>query len=393
MKTTKKLLAVLLSVLMLLPVFGVAAFAATTYTVTFKDLMDTVPGNDTFMGDGQQSFILGEDYWFEIISVNGEKFEEPQIVKSQTDFSVNAGRYVEFTVGTKSFPYVDQMSYMNYVQYIVAPTSVKVLAFNDADAARVFPDAGSAKADNTYFIPGSDEIYEEKTIYAVKPSADMTVGVSEFDMRRDCFLPKLPSSKYHSAARVQYNPAGSIQYGIKGNNAFVNYTDYTGAGRDVDTTVNTKYVPFDHDNTKVTYDGESIYVALRIPTNDASHTYNYDSYKMTVSYMKLDGTTDSYVLTPADKVDRFYENGDSQVDIYKIDGMRGEDYVTLRFMKVKVSGTVKFTFSMIRELLDGIANDEIALEDLGEMDIDPIVEWITRLVALIRKLLKGFGVG
>lgn len=347
----KKITAILLSVLMVFSVVSIAAVAedVQTYEVTFTDLpYDVAPYRSDYVGK-YMGYEYGVDYWFTITNDDGTTTDIKGWPYSITVFE---GDSLEFTVSVADY---------------VEPSSVRMLAFPTGTATEDLYDDVTGEPYAQYYIAKS-----VGNTYGVRPQEDMTVCLSEFHLFNDCFMYDFPTSDYYTAKRVQYNADGTEPWEV--------YTD------------------FEWGNTKVVYVNETFFFEVRIPMNDNAHTYHYDTYQVT--YTTGSGNNaDTVYLKSADQTDynlndnivAHYETYDEEtgeplewVDVYKVDNIQPD-------AQIKVRGTVTYTMAMLKQFFNDFDVENMDDMDWESIDFSPMVEYIARILALIMKILRGFG--
>lgn len=354
----KKFISVFLAVLMLFSVVSVAAFAETEqdhvkiYEVSFTDMpYDAAPYRTDYPGRFM-GYEYGVDYWFTITNSDGTTTD---IKGWPFSISVFEGDSLEFTVSVADY---------------IEPQSVRMLAYPTGTETAALYDDVTGEPYSRYFIKKS-----VGNTYGIRPTEDMTICLSEFHLYNNCFLcPAFPESNYYSAKRVQYNPGTGTPEGT--------YTD------------------FPWDNTQVVFVNETMFIQVSIPMDDPNHKYHYDTYQVyyTVAtangyetvYLKTAEQTDPDIETNPNLVAHYIKEGDENgvgaawVDIYKIDHI-------VPIMSIKVTNTVTYTMGMLKEFFNDfdIANADSV--DWSSVDFAPMVEYIARILTLIMKILKGFG--
>lgn len=342
----KKIISVILAAVMIFSVASVAAFAEAedvkTYDITFTDLpYDVAPYRTDYPGKFM-GYEYGVDYWFTITNVDGTTTD---IKGWPVSVPVYEGESLEFTVSVADY---------------IEPSSVRVLAFpTETDIAELYDDITGEPYAQYYIAKSIGDTY------GVRPTQDMTVCISEFHMYNDCFMYTFPSSDYYTAKRVQFNEGAS--------------------------TPEEMYTDFEWGNTKVVYVNETMFFRVGIPLNDTKHTYHYDTYQ--VYYTVGAGSSqETCYLKTAEQTDpnqngnivAHYETEDEWVDVYKIEHIDSS-------VKIKIQGTVTYTFSMLSQFLKDFSLDELDSIDLNSIDLDPLLNYLVRLLILITKILKGFG--
>lgn len=355
----KKIIAVILSAIMIFGITSVAssAYGIETYEVIFTE-QDFPFGGDYSLYNYRQDYVgkymgyeYGVDYWYTVTNMDGTTTDIKGIPYSVTVFE---GDPLEFTI-----------SVADYVDH----TTVRALAFPTGTPASELYDEVTGEPDSNFQIKKS-----AANTYAVRPTQDMTVCVSEFHLFNDCFNCKFPTSKYYTTNRVQYDDTGNDPW--------------------------EKYTGFEWGNTKVVYENETMFFEVRIPI-EPDHTYHYDTYQVYYTTGSGKDTVTTYLKTseqnysnnvncvahyetsqmPQDELEPMKEEW---VDVYKIDNVDPT-------VQIKVVGTVTYTMSMLREFFQDFDLEELADFDWDSVDFSPIVEYITRILVLIMKILAGFG--
>lgn len=348
----KKIVAVLLTVVMIFSAASTAAFAAApqTYEVTFTDLpYDVAPFRTDYVGK-YMGYEYGVDYWFTITNADGTTTDIKGWPYSITVFE---GESLEFTVSVASY---------------VEPSSVRMLAFPSNTATEDLYDEVTGEPYSQYYIAKSIG-----NTYGVRPQEDMTVCLSEYHLYNDCFLYNFSSSNYYTSQRVKFNEGATTPWDA--------YTD------------------FEYGNTAVIYVNETLFFEVRIPMDDEAHTYHYDTYQ--VYYTLGSGSNaETFYLKTADQTDytlnenivAHYETvADEEegtraewVDVYKIEHVQPN-------VKIAVRGTVTYTMAMLKEFFQDFDVTSMSDMDWDSVDFSPMVEYIARILTLIMKILAGFG--
>ncbi|MBR3869467.1 MAG: hypothetical protein IKM66_09160 [Clostridia bacterium] len=338
----KKIISVILAVVMIFSIGSVAAFAAETYEVVFTEFpYDVAPFRSDYVGK-YEGYEYGVDYWFTITNEDGTTTD---IKGYPHSVQVEAGKALEFVV--------------NLADYI-EPTSVKIMAF---------PEGAEKEEDfyNTITGEPNGDYYVKRTsigTYGVKPTENMTVCLSEFHLYNKAFLFDFPVSEFYTANRL-----------------FLTDPDATN-----------KWNQFSYEemgNTEVIFMNETLFFEVRIP-KDGKHKYNYETYH--VYYTDGDSllAQKHYLRMPAsekngtEEIDEryaHYETDTEWVDIYAIPNIP-ED------AQVKVANTVTYTIAMLDQFLQDF---DLTNLDLSTVDLQPLLEYLLRLLNLLVKLLNSFG--
>lgn len=338
----KKIISVILAVVMIFSIGSVAAFAAETYEVVFTEFpYDIAEFRNDYVGK-YEGYEYGVDYWFTITNEDGTTTD---IKGYPYAVQVEAGKALEFVV--------------NIAEY-VEPTSVKVMAFP----------SGSEKAEDFYnTITGepSGDYYVKRTsidTYGVKPTEDMTVCLSEFHLYNKAFLFDFPISEFYTANRLFLtDPEATNEWD--------------------------KYSYEEMGNTEVIFQNETLFFEVRIP-KDGKQKYNYETYH--VYYTDGDSLIAQkyYLRMPAsekngtaeiDERIAHYETDTEWVDIYAVPN------VPLN-AQVKVANTVTYTIALLDQFLQDF---DLTNLDLDTVDLQPMLEYLIRLLNLLVKLLNSFG--
>lgn len=352
----KKIISVFLAVIMLFSAVSIGVYAETEqdhvkiFEVAFTDLpYDVAPYRTDYVGR-YMGYEYGVDYWVTITNKDGTTTD----VKGWPySISVFEGDSLEFTVSVADY---------------VEPQSVKMLAYPTDTAASDLYDNVTGEPYSKYFIKKS-----VGNTYGVRPTEDMTISLSEYHLYNDCFTYNFPTSEYYSIQRVQYN---------------------AGAGTPEET-----YTEFPWGNTQVIYENETMFVEVRIPMDDPDHKYHYDTYQVYYTTERIADAEKTYLKTSEQTVPDISENpnlvahyetmgdengkGAEWVDVYKIDNV-------VPTVDIKVTNVVTYTMAMLKEFFkDFDISNEI---DWDSIDFAPMVEYIARIMALIMKILRGFGV-
>lgn len=341
----KKIMSVIMSVVMLLSIGSVAAFAAETYEVIFTDYpYDIAPYRSDYIGK-YIGYHYGVDYWFTITNEDGTTTD---IKGFPYSVEVKAGNSLEFTVSVADY---------------IEPVSVKMMAFPTGTEVTDLYDSLTGEPYERFNISKSIS-----NTYGIIPKEDMTVCLSEYHLFNDCFLYDFPSSEYYQTKRVQY-VANAV-------NPWDMYTD------------------FEWNNTKVIYEKETIFVQVTLPLDDPSHEYHYDNYQVYYTTGNGNEMVTTYLKKPASEKEgteaidlrvAHYETEEDWVDIYAIPNADPT-------MQFKIAGTVTYTLPMIKQFFDDFSLENIDSLDLSTVDFAPMVEFVVRLLTLLVKLLAGFGI-
>lgn len=356
----KKFLSVLLAVIMLMSTMAIASSALQTYEVVFDDFpYDVAPFRSDYVGK-EMGYHYGVDYWFAITNPDGTTTEIKGYPYSVT---VYAGDTLEFTV---------------LVADHVEPESVRVLAYPKNLAAEdiasldiVNPDLSvePGEPNPEYYLKKNGAVSHGVGTYGVKPTQDTTICISEYHLYNKAFLYTFRSSSYYTSARVRYNPLGA--------------TDAE------------KYVPFEAGRSEVIYENETLFFEVRIPLEeyDPKHEYHYDSYQVyyttgtgnniETTYLKKAASEDGTSPAVNNRV-AHYETDTHYVDVFAIENVDPT-------VVIKVGGVVTYTMAMLGEFFKDFSLDNMENLDLSTIDMDPIVSFLSRLLTLIFKILRGFG--
>ncbi len=338
----KKIISVILAIVMIFSIGSVAAFAAETYEVVFTEFpYDIAPFRDDYVGK-YEGYEYGVDYWFTITNEDGTTTD---IKGYPYAMQIEAGKALEFVV-----------SLADYIE----PTSVKVMALpKGAENAEDFYNTVTGEPDGSYYVKRTSI-----DTYAVKPTQDMTVFLSEFHLYNKAFLFDFPVSEFYTANRLFLTDP-------EATNAWDQFS-YEEMG-----------------NTEVVYQNEKYFFEVRIPL-DGKHKYNYETYH--VYYTEGDSllAKKTYLKMPASEkngteainnIYAHYETDTEWVDIYAIENMPLD-------AQVKVANTVTYTIAMLDQFLQDF---DLTNLDLSTVDLQPMLEYLLRLLNLIVKLLNSFG--
>lgn len=347
----KKIISVILAVVMIFSVVSVAAFAAETYEIVFSEFpYDISEFRNDYVGK-YEGYEYGVDYWFTITNEDGTTTD---IKGYPHSVEVEAGDVLEFVVNTADY---------------VEPSSVKVMAFPvGTEKEEDFYNTISGEPSGNYYIKRS-----AAGTYAVKPNEDMTVCLSEFHLYNRAFLYDFPSSEYYTANRL-----------------FLTNPDATNPWD--------QYSYEDMGNTEVIFENETLFFEVRIPL-DGKYDYHYDTYHVYYSYKTIEEMPDivakkQYIQRPASekegtpaidgyRITRYTdENTNEQVDIF---GIPNIPYGA----QVKVANTVTYTIGMLDQFFQDFDLENLDSIDLGTVDLQPMLEFLLRLLNLIIKLLNG----
>lgn len=363
--TMKKFISVILAVLMIFSIIPISAFALNTYNITFTDLpYDIAPYRNDYVG-AFMGYEYGTDYWFTITNADGTKTD---IKGWPYTVTVYEGDPLEFTVSVAD--YVD-------------PTSVRALAF---PSELIVP--GVDEANNP--ILTAPDLYDAITgepyaqyhvaassgrTFGIKPTRDLTVCVSEYHLYNNAFLYNFPVSDYYTANRVKYRPQYSDPWDIYSSK-------------------------FEWGNTEVIRENETMYFEVRIPMDDPDHVYHYEDYQVYYTTGAGRDLVTTYLKRPASsenpqavdtRVAHYVVEADEEkgvraewVDVYKIPNVKTS-------VNIRVAGTVTYTLEMLREFFRDFDINNLDALDLSTVDFAPMVEYITRVLMLIMKILAGFG--
>ncbi len=366
----KKLLSAVLAVIMILPVFSVAAFAqSTTYNVTFADFpYDVAPFRDDFVTD-YMGYEYGIDYWY-VITHNEDGFividdeKRPVTAGTTTEIkgkpdriTVTAGETLEFSV--------------KVADYVEAQT-VRVLAFETGLNVNELADLDPYSS-NLTITPGEpyEQFYLPKTsnnTYGIRPTQDITICVSEYHLFNKCFLYDFPSSDFYTANRLFF--CGETLDDFEDSSSY-------------------KYERWG--NTKVIYENETLFFEVRMDLN-SEYDLHYDTYQ--VYYMvddlgalvgSLSGTEKVYLSRIYRYTDVDEETGkEEQVDIYAVNNVSP-------YVQIKVTNTVTYTIGMLAQFVSDFDLNNLSDLDLDSVDMSPMLELVVRIAKLIVKLLSSFG--
>lgn len=338
----KKIISVILAVAMIFSIASVAAFAAETYEIVFSEFpYDIAPYRNDYVGK-YEGYEYGVDYWFTITNKDGTTTD---IKGYPNSVEVAAGDALEVVV--------------NIADY-VEPSSVKLMAFP----------VGAEKDEDFYNTitgePNGDYYVARTSIgtYGIKPNEDMTVCISEFHLYNRAFLFDFPSSDFYTANRVfltnpeATNPWDQFSYEEMGN-------------------------------TEVIFENETLFFEVRMPL-DGKYDYHYETYHV---YYKADSllAQKQYLRQPAsekngtpeiDERYAHYETETEWVDIYALSNVPYN-------VEVKVANTVTYTIGMLDQFFQDFDLENLDSIDLGTVDLQPILEYLLRLLNLIIKLLNG----
>ena len=444
MKLLKKSLAVFMSVIMLASFTALfsTSFAATSYNVTFKDLpydiiADATKPARTDWPALNQGYTLGVEYRFAFATPVDDD-DDPStadkimfvVEDGEVTKSVQSGKALEFKIAVKEY---------------VAPSSVQVLAFPSTTNASDLYNHTTGEPKNDYIIQASNAVrdklvsdasiprvldsetgeYKELEgytlapgdlgIYAVLPTKNLTICVSEYHMYNHGFMLTLDDGADYTLDKYTYNPDGYFQYVYddgNGNPIFneeyiSSYKYYGVAGIDYirsDIEDPSSYYKLTKDTsykTRMIYYGEPVYIGIEIPKTNAKKTYHHDTYTLSYSdtaglfgvlpsqdttvlkgepvYNEAgtvvidNGYSDAFVFT--------YETDHSYVDIYKFD---------------KLAGSPTFTAEGVSELdlsdITGLFTGDTELSDLMGKGTSGIISFFKKLFNLIKKILSGLGV-
>lgn len=344
----KKIISVILAIAMIFSIASVAAFAAETYEIVFSEFpYDIAPFRNDYVGK-YDGYEYGVDYWFTITNEDGTTTDikgYPQSVE------VAAGDALEFVV--------------NIADYVEI-SSLKVMAFPaGADKEEDFYNTITGEPNGNYYVTRSSI-----GTYGIKPTEDMTVCVSEFHLYNRAFLYDFPSSEFYTANRV-----------------FLTNPDATNPWDQF------SYVEMG--NTEVIFENETLFFEVRIP-KDGKYDYHYETYHVYYSYKEVDALPDmlaekQYLRQPAsekngtpeiDERYAHYETDTEWVDIYAIKNVPYN-------AQVKVANTVTYTIAMLDQFLQDFDLMNLDSIDLSTVDLQPILEYLLRILNLIIKLLNG----
>lgn len=342
----KKFIAVILTMIMIFSIGSVAAFAAETYEVVFTEFpYDVAPYRSDYVGR-YEGYEYGVDYWFTITNADGTTTD---IKGYPYSLQVEAGEDIEFVV--------------NIAEYI-EPSSVKMMAFPvGAEKNEDFCNTVSGEPNGKYYITRSIA-----GTYGIVPKEDMTICLSEFHLYNKAFLfHEFPVSEYYTANRL-----------------FMVDPDATNK--------EDRFAYEEWGNTEVAYENETFFFEVRIPKDD-KYDYNYETYH--VYYKDSDSILEEkhYLHKPAserdgteaiDKRYHYYETETEWVDIYEIPNLPNG-------VQIKVANTVTYTISMLGDFLKDFDLANLDSIDLSTVDLQPMLEFLLRLLNLIVKLLNSFG--
>lgn len=340
----KKIISVILAAIMIFTIGSVAAFAEdTSYEITFADCpYDVAPFRSDYIGK-YVGYQYGVDYWYTVTNEDGTTTDIKGYPESIT---VDAGETLEFTV-----------SLADYIE----PASLKVLAYPTGTAPFALHDEITGEPHAPYYVAISSA-----GTYGIKPQEDMTICVSEYHLYNDCFMFDFPMSTYYSTKRLQYN-AGAY-------------------------TPEEMYTEFEWDNTKVVYLNETVYFKVVLPI-DGEHDYHYDTYQvyytkgfgseMETIYLKQNASEENGTEAIDLRV-AHYETETEWVDIYAIPDVDAS-------LQLKVVNTVTYTLDMLEEFFNDFSLENIDDIDFSSLDVAPLFEFFVRLLNLIVKILRGFG--
>lgn len=440
----RKTLAIFMVVIMLSAFTALfsTSFAAASYNVTFKDLpydiiTDASKPARTDWPALNQGYTLGVEYRFAFATPVDDDNDPSTADKimfvvedGEVTKSVQSGKALEFKIAVKEY---------------VAPSSVQVLAFPSTTTASDLYNHTTGEPKSDYIIQSSNavrdklvsdanipRVYDSATgeytelegytlapgdlgIYAVLPTKNLTICVSEFHMYNHGFMLTLDDGADYTLAKYTYKPDGYFQYVYddgNGNPVFneeyiSSYKFYGVAGVDYirsDIEDPSSYYKITKDTsykTRMIYYGEPVYIGIEIPKTNAKKTYHHDTYTLSYSdtaglfgmlpsqdtkvlkgepvYNETgtvvidNGYSDAFVFT--------YETDHSYVDIYKFD---------------KLAGSPTFTAEGVSELdlsdITGLFTGDTSLSDLTGKGMGNIIGFFKKLFNLIKKILSGLGV-
>lgn len=342
----KKIISVILAMVMVFSIGSIAAFATETYEVVFTEFpYDIAPYRNDYVGQ-YEGYEYGVDYWFTITNEDGTTTD---IKGYPYSIQVEAGEALEFVV--------------NIAEYI-EPSSVKMMAFPvGAEKDDDFYNTITGDPNDKYYITGSFA-----GTYGIVPQKDMTICLSEFHLYNKAFIfHEFPQSEYYTANRLfmvdpdAVNPADRFAYTEWGN-------------------------------TEVAYENETFFFEVRIP-KDGKYDYNYETYH--VYYKDSDSilAEKHYLKKPASEkegteaINIIYAHDETEtewIDIYAIPNLPNG-------VQIKVANTVTYTLSMLADFLKDFDLANLDSIDLSTVDMQPILEFLLRLLNLIVKLLNSFG--
>lgn len=340
----KKIISVLLAVVMVFSIGSVAAFAADTYEVVFADCPYDISSFRTDYIGKYVGYEYGTDFWYTVTNEDGTTTDIKGFPYSIT---VKAGDAIEFTVSVADY---------------VEPSSVRMLAYPTGTAAEALYEPVTGEPYVQYYIAASSA-----NTYGLVPSQDMTVCISEYHLFNDCFLYEFPSSDFYTSNRLQYN-AGAV-------NPWDMYTS------------------FEWGNTKVIYVNETVFFEVRIPLDNSQYDYHYDTYQvyyttgygsdMETVYLKKNASEKEGTEAIDERV-AHYETETEWVDVYAIPNADAT-------MQLKIVNTVTYTLDMLAQFFEDFSVENIDDIDFESLDLSPMFEYIVKLLNLIVKILKGFG--
>ena len=342
----KKVISVILSIVMLFSIVSISVIAADTYEVVFSDFpYDASPYRNDYVGK-YEGYEYGTDYWFTMTNKDGTTTD----IKGYP-FSVNvsAGDALEFVVNTAEY---------------IEPSSVKIMAFPvGADNAEDFYDKVTGEPIGNYYIKRS-----AAGTYGIVPKEDMTICLSEFHLYNKAYLLEFAESPYYTMNRVfLVDPEATDPWDMYG------YSD--------------------RGNTEVAYQNETLFFEVRIPI-DGAYKYNYNTYHV---YYKEDSllAKSVYLKKPASDKD---ETPEISKSVAKYETLDGTEFVEIfaipnlpANVEIKVANVVTYNISMLGEFLKDFDLMNMESIDLSTVDLEPMLEYLLRLLNLVVKLLNSFG--
>ncbi len=345
----KKLFSVVMAIVMILSVCSVAAVAADTYEVVFAECPYDISSFRSDYPGKYMGYHYGVDYWFTITNQDGTTTD---IKGYPYSVEVPVGKTLEFTVSVADY---------------IEPSSVRMMAYpSNTPVTSLYDPVTGESYDRYQLAPSSAHTF------GIKPTEDITLCISEIHLYNDCFKYTFPSADYYSTQRLQY-----VSTAVNPEDMYVPFEDYG----------------LNNENQKVIYLNETVFFEVRLPLDDLSHEYHYDTYQVYYTNGYGSQATTTYLKKPASEAGgteaidlrvAHYETETEWVDVYAIPNVKLD-------LQVKVANTVTYTLDMLKQFFDDFSLENIDNLDLSTIDFGPMVEFMVKLLTLIVNLLKGFG--